>query len=117
MSITKQLAPEGMEQYFDRFNKRFLNYESTDAVDVEVLSPTLGDQVLADGAHLRGITYDPKRRSLELECDSGDLRAVEPREVWTVEDEDGFIRAIEIIRNDDTREVVRVRRLGVRRIE
>lgn len=117
MSVTKQLSPEGMEEYFDRFSKRFLKHETTNVADVEMVSLTLGDQVATDGAHLVGITYDPKRKSLELELESGDMRAYEPKEVWAVEEDDGFVRTIEIIRADDTREIVTVRRLAVRRAD
>jgi Family of unknown function (DUF5335) len=117
MSVTKQLSPDGMQEYFDGFSRRFLKYESTDVVDVEVLGMDLGDQVEAEGAHLVGISYDPHTRALEVELESGGLRAYQPKEVWTVEEDDGFIRAIEIVRDDDTREIVRVRRLGVRRAD
>lgn len=117
MTQTKRLTPEGMEEYFDRFNKRFLNYESTDVADVEVLSMELGDQVAANGAHLIGITYDPKGRSLEVELESGDMRSYTPKEVWAVEEDDGFIRSLEIVRDDGAKEIVRVRRQGVRRAD
>ena len=117
MSVTKRLSPDGMEEYFNRFNKRFLQSESTDVADVEVLSMDLGDQFAAEGAHLRGITYDPKTRSLEVELDSGDHRAFKPKEVWAIEDDDGFVRAIEIVRDDDASEIVRVRRIGVQRAD
>jgi Family of unknown function (DUF5335) len=117
MSVTKQLSPDGMQEYFDGFSKRFLKYESTHVADVEVLGMDLGDQVEAEGAHLVGISYDPHTRALEVELESGGLRAYRPKEVWTVEEDDGFIRAIEIVRDDDTREIVRVRRLGVRRAD
>lgn len=117
MSVTKRLAPEGMEEYFSRFNQRFLNRSSTEVADVEVLSGDLGDQVAAEGAHLLGITYDPKTKSLEVELESGDHRAIQPKEVWAIEDDDGFVRAIEIIRDDDASEIVRVRRLGVQRAD
>ena len=117
MSVTKQLSPDGMKEYFDGFNKRFLKYTSTDVADVEVLGAELGDQVAAEGAHLIGISYDPRTRALEVELESGDLRAYQPKEVWAVEEDDGFIRAIEIVRDDDTREIVRVRRQGIRRAD
>jgi hypothetical protein len=117
MSVTKRLSPDGMEDYFNRFNKRFLRNESSDVADVEVLSSDLGDQIAADGAHLLGITYDPKTRSLEVELESGDLRSYTPKEVWAIEEDDGFVRAIEIIRDDDASEIVRVRRIGVQRAD
>jgi hypothetical protein len=117
MPVTKRLSQDTMEEYFDRFNKRFLNLESTDVADVEVLGLDLGDQVESDGAHLIGITYDPGTHALEVALEAGDLRAYRPKEVWAVEEDDGFIRALEIVRDDDTSEIVRVRRLGIQRAD
>jgi hypothetical protein len=34
--------------------------------------------------------------------------------VWTAEEFDGFVKAIQIVREDGTREIARVNRLGVR---
>lgn len=113
MSLTTQLSSATMADYFNKFTKRYLVNESTDVVDVEVVSPALGDQVEASGAHLRGITYEPKRNALELELEAGDVRTFQPKEVWVVEEDNGFLRALEIVRQDDTREIIKVRRLGL----
>lgn len=117
MSITRRLSTDDMKEYFERFTKHFLTYETTDVADVEVVGTNIGDQVAATGAHLVGITYDPHRQSLEIELDAGDLRTYKPREVWAIEEDDGFIRALEIVRDDDVSEIVRVRRLGVQPVE
>jgi hypothetical protein len=106
-----------MQKYFEYFNKRFLLNESTDVADVQVVGRDLGDQVATEGVHLIGITYDPRTQSLEVELEAGDLRSYRPKEVWAVEETDGFIRALEIVRDDDTSEIVRVRRLGVQRVD
>ena len=115
MSSTRRLSTDDMKEYFDRFNKHFLSNESTDVADVEVIGPNIGDQVSASGAHLIGITYDPREKSLEIALDGGDLRTYKPKEVWAIEEDDGFIRALEIARDDVATEIVRVRRLGVQR--
>ena len=117
MSSTRRLSTDDMQEYFDRFNKHFLSRETTDVADVEVLGPNIGDQVAATGAHLIGITYDPKAKSLEIELEGGDMRTYTPKEVWSIEEDDGFIRAIEIVRDSETSELVRVRRLGVQRAD
>jgi hypothetical protein len=82
-------------------------------VDVEVLSMDWGDQFEAEGAHVFGITYDPKENALEFELEGGDHRIEKPKEVWTAEGIDGFVKAIEVVREDGTKEVARVNRLGV----
>jgi hypothetical protein len=110
---TKRVPNDQLKTYFDKFTRHFLLRESTNAVDVEVLAPDWGDQFAAEGAHLFGITYDPKDNALEFEIEGGDHRVTRPKEVWTAEEFDGFVKAIEIVRDDGTREVARVNRLGV----
>jgi hypothetical protein len=115
MPVTIQLSPAHMADYFATFTKRYLVNESTDVADVELLSPTLGDQPATTGSHLLGITYEPTRNALEVELESGDMRTYQPKEVWVVEEENGFLRAVEIVRHDDTRELIQVHRLGLRK--
>jgi hypothetical protein len=110
---TRRVPNDQLEAYFDRFTKHFLLRESTNAVDVEVLSQDWGDQFAAEGAHLYGITYDPKDNAIEFAIEGGDHRVTKPREVWTAEEFDGFVKAIEVVRDDGTREVARVNRMGV----
>ena len=64
---TKRVTNDQLETYFDRFTRHFLMRESTNAVDVEVLAPESGDQFEAQGAHLLGITFDPRSNALEFE--------------------------------------------------
>jgi hypothetical protein len=110
---TKKIPNDQLKTYFDKFTRHFLLRESTNAVDVEVLAPDWGDQFAAEGSRLFGITYDPGHSSLEFELEGGDHRVTKPREVWTAEEFDGFVKAIEIVREDGTREVARVNRLGI----
>jgi hypothetical protein len=65
---------------------------------------------------LLGITYDRKKDSLEFALDSGDHRVLDPGEVWVMEEPDGFVSAVEVVRPDGGREVVSVKRLGPRRV-
>jgi len=116
MSETKRITPDRMEQYFDGFSKRFLQKDGKLA-DVEVLGMDLGDQIEGEGVRLIGITYEPNTRELEVELESGDLRSFKPKEVWAIEEDDGFIKALEIVRDDDTKEIVRVRRQAIRRAD
>ena len=110
---TKRVPNDQLKTYFDKFTRHFLLRESTNAVDTEVLSPDWGDQFEAEGAHLLGITYDPKDNALEFEYEGGEHRIPRPKEVWTAEEQDGFVKAIEVVRDDGTREVARVKRLGI----
>jgi len=117
MTVTRGIPREQLGEYFAEFTRRFLRDGSPEAVDVEVLEPDWGDQVVAQGARLLGITYDRHTNALEFELDSGDHRVIEPEEVWTIEEADGFLSAVEVVRSDGTREVVSVKRVGLRRLD
>ena len=117
MAVTTLIEPERLAQYFDDFTKRFLRDGSPKAVDVELLEPDLGTQVAAHGPRLLGITYDRGSSALEFTLDSGDHRLYRPREVWTVEESDGFISDVEIVDAEGRKEVVSIKRVGLRRKE
>jgi hypothetical protein len=109
MSETKRISTDQLTRYFDAFSKRFLMADSPGSTDVEILGD-LGDQRIASGVRLLGVDYDPHTNALELELESGDHRAYRPREVWAVEESDGFISALQVVREDGEREVVNIRR-------
>ena len=115
MSNTKHIPEEQLEKYLDDFSRRFLMRGSQEFADVELIGPEIGDQVVASGVHLLGIDYDPHTRALEILLDGGDRRVYEPREVWTVEDSNGFINSIEVILADGTRQVMKIKQGGMRR--
>jgi hypothetical protein len=104
-------------RYFDAFTKRFLRDDSPEAVDVEVMDPEIGDQIGIQGTRLIGITFDPNTDALELALEPGDHRVYHPAEVWVVEEDDGFLSAIEVARPDGGHEVVSVKRGGLRRLD
>jgi hypothetical protein len=110
MPETKRIANDQLAHYFDAFSKRFLMDDSPESANIEILSPTLGDQHRASGVRLLGITYDKHTNALEVELDSGDHRTYKPREVWAVEEPDGFVSALDIVRSDGAREVVTIKR-------
>jgi hypothetical protein len=110
---TTRIPEDQLEQRFDKFTRHFLLRESTTVADVEIMSADLGDQFEAESIHLLGVTYDPKDKAIEFELDGGEHRVSHPKEVWTVEEPDGFIKTIEIVRDDDTREIVQVNRRGL----
>jgi len=115
--VTTQVPRERLTERFDEYTRRFLQNGSPEAVDVEVLEPDLGDQSVIEGARLLGITYDAHDDALEFELDSVTHRIEAPKEVWTVEEQDGLISAIEVVCSDGTRQVVSIKRVGLRKME
>ena len=121
MAAMRQVPREQLQAYFDAFSRRFLRDGSPEAADVEVVSRDLGDQIIAAGARLAGITYDPHADSLELSFEltidqTADHRMPSPKEVWVEEDDDGFVRSVEVVRRDGTREIVTIRKVGLQRV-
>jgi hypothetical protein len=113
MSVTTRIPEGRLAGYFEEFTKRFLRDEAPERASIELLSPE--GRAESEGERLLGITYDPHRNSLELALESGDHRVYDPREVWVVEDLDGFVSAIEIVRQDGAKEVVTIRRTPIER--
>ena len=116
MPVTRALSPDQLQRYFAEFTRRFLRDGSPEAADVEVLEPDLGSQIAIQGARLLGITYEPQSRVLELELDVGDHRIVDLFDVWTLEEQDGFLNSVAVIHQDGSREIVSIKRVGIRRL-
>ena len=114
MAITSRVPHEQLAHCFASFTKRFLRDGSPEAIDVEVIEPELGSQLAMHGVRLLGVTYDPSTDELDFAVETGDHRIYSPGEVWVIEERDGFISAVGVIRTDGTREVVSVRRVGLR---
>jgi len=109
MSATKRIPHDQLVQYFDAFTKRFLRDNTPEGVDIEVVAPDWGLQRAAQGLRLEGITYDTHSEALEFALDVGDHRVYKPQEVWAVEEPDGFISSIEVVRADGVKEIVVVK--------
>jgi hypothetical protein len=112
MGATKQIAREHWQSYFDAFAKRHLRSDARMAASIDVLSPTLGVEPEATSVRLDGIDYDPKGQTLEVQLEGLDHLVFYPAEIWVVEEDDGFITALEVVRTDGGREITRIARGG-----
>jgi Family of unknown function (DUF5335) len=112
MGTTRQIPPGEWTGYFEGLSRKFLAEDVIETVTVEVLSPTMGDQIEAQAVRLQGIDYDPTSRALEVWMEDLDHLAWEPTEIWVVEDDDGFPATLEIVRADGPRELLFFHRSG-----
>lgn len=113
MATTKQLPREQWHEYFDAFTKAFLMDPNPEAADIEIVSPELGDQLEAEYVRVIGITYDHKDNVLEVALENVDHLIYHPKEIWVMEEDNGFVSSIEVVRDDDTREIIRLRSVGI----
>jgi hypothetical protein len=112
MGTTRELPRAEWQGYFERFTKNHLDPGGDQAATVEVISPTLGDQFEASAVGLLGIDYDPKSKALEVLLVGVDHLIFEPRQIWVLEGDSGFLATLEVIRSDGTKEIIYVRRSG-----
>jgi hypothetical protein len=114
MSATKEIPRSEWESYFERFTQQHLKDEGGihKVAIVEVLSPELGDQFEATMLPLDGISYDPKSNALELALEGLDHLIFQPAEIWVVEEENGFVPTLEVVRSDGIREIVQLQQSG-----
>ncbi|QXD13768.1 DUF5335 domain-containing protein [Rhodocaloribacter litoris] len=113
MATTKQLPREQWKEYFDTFTKNFLRDPNPEAAVIELVSPELGDQVEADHVRVIGVTYDHKDNVLEVALEDLDHLIYNPKEIWVLEEDNGFVSSIEVVRDDDTREIIRLQSVGI----
>ena len=110
MNTTKQIPRQQWKEYFDRFTKKYLRDDRPEAATIELLSPTLGDQFEVEGVRLLGVSYDRKSDVLEVLLKNMDHLVFQPKEISAIEEGDGFLPGIEIVRGDGTKEVLTIRR-------
>ena len=112
MGATRLIPCEEWERFFNEYSRRFLSPsgEAEETAFIEVMSPTLGVEVEAAGVPLLGIAYDPKSNAFELVFANVDHLSYYPTEIAVLEEDDGFISALEITRIDGTQEIVQLQR-------
>jgi hypothetical protein len=112
MGTTRQLPRAEWKGYFDTFTREHLGSGAPEAATVEVMSPTLGDQFEVSAVRLLGLTFEPKSETLEVLLENVDHLVFQPKQIWVVEGEPGFIATLEVVRADETKEIIYIRRSG-----
>jgi len=112
---TRKIPENELEEFFANFTKNLLIRDTANRIDLEVLGGDLGDQFEAQNSGIFGITYEPKEKALEFELQAGDHRIMNPKEVWVAQDSFGFVKSIEVVTQDGTRQVATMKRGAVNR--
>lgn len=90
--------------YFDALSKELKSAQA----EVEIASLKLGDQVQANWLPLFGLVYDRKDDLIEVALDGIDHLINKPRDVY-VDEGEGLLASIEIIDDDDNRQIIKLR--------
>ena len=111
MGVTKQIPRDSWKSYFDGVEKQHIR-EGTASATIDLISAELGDQPEATQVLLQGIDYDPKSEVLEIQLKDLDHLVFQPAEIWVVEEDDGFVSALELVHPDGIREIMRIERIA-----
>ncbi|WSH69124.1 DUF5335 family protein (plasmid) [Rhizobium ruizarguesonis] len=74
-------------------------------VRIEIVGATLGDQVLAASSQLLGITYEPKKNTIEVFLPGLDHVIDHPKSI-SVEEDNGALVAMDIVDRSDQHQIV-----------
>ena len=112
MGTTRVIPCEDWEAFFDEYTRRFLRPfgEAQETAFIEVMSAALGVEVEVMGVPLLGMAYDRKSNAFEVLLANVDHLSYYPTEIAVVEEDDGFISALEVTRLDGTQEIVQLQR-------
>lgn len=110
---TRTLPREAWESYFSELFRKFFRDPNPEDATVELVSRELGDQVITDVARVIGITYDPKDNVLDVALEGLDHLIYRPKEIAVEERDDGFPEVISVVRDDGSRELIRLRSVGI----
>lgn len=113
MVSAKQLSREEWKRYFDGLTKQFFRDLNPEIAHVELISRELGDQVVTARGRVIGLSYDPRNNVLEIALEGLDHLVYRPREITVGERDDGFAEWVEVTRDDGSREIIRLRSVGI----
>jgi len=111
MATTKLIPFTERRDYFAQFTRCHLADGVPKAATIEVLPRTLGDQV-ATTARLVSLDFDPLLDRFAVLLEDLDHRVSCPVEIWVIEEDGGFISALDVICADGTQEILYLRRSG-----
>ncbi|MEZ2126212.1 MULTISPECIES: DUF5335 family protein [unclassified Sinorhizobium] len=98
---SRTLPPTEWQSYFARLSETAYGRQAR----IEVLGSALGAQVIAQSSSLVGITYEPKRNTLEILVEGLDHIIEKPKAISVLEDDEG-LRALEILDRDDRHQIL-----------
>jgi uncharacterized protein YuzE len=101
----QQIARENWHDFLEHFTRTIQGREA----EVEVVSDDFGDQRLAEGVRLLGLSYDARGDVLEVELENVGHRVAHPGTLFVDLAEAGGVIGIEIEGEDGVRNILRLR--------
>ena len=105
MPTLRTVPQSEWRQYFDRMSKALL---PGSRAEIEVASPDIGDQIVAEWIPMIGVTYDSKDDLLDVALERDDHLVYHPKDIVVEESAAGLL-SIAVTTADGTREIVRLK--------
>lgn len=99
---SKEISQTDWQAYFNKVTKSLANR----AASVEVTGFNVGDEMLAKGIMLQGLSYDAKNNLMEVSSEKFHHLIHSPKRIF-VSNEGGNIDSVEIIDGEETRHIIR----------
>lgn len=105
MATLRTVPRSEWRQFFDRMSKALLLGKWA---EIEVASPDIGDQIVAEWIPMIGVTYDSKDDLLDVALDRTDHLIYHPEEIVIEEGPEG-LSSIAVTAADGSRQIVRLK--------
>ncbi len=103
---TRKLERAEWRQYFDGVAKRLPSMR----VGVSILGDNIGVQLETENGALLGMSYDSNDEVFEVATSNIAHRVPKPKEIY-VREEGGRLSSVEVIAQDDTKQIIELRAL------
>lgn len=104
----KKLEKKQWEPYFDQFSKSYIRSKRNDYAEIQMLSDEAGLAFETEWVLLRGISYNPKDDSLEIDIEDLGHRIYHPQTIF-IDDNDEDISSLEIVETNGNKSIIELR--------
>jgi hypothetical protein len=101
---TRKLERSNWQSYFDEAAKRLPSMR----VGVSIIGDEIGVQPQSENGALIGISYDSNEQVLEVATPSISHRVSSPKDIY-VREESGMLASVEVIAEDDSKQIIELR--------
>ena len=101
---TRKLERSNWQRYFDEVAKRLPSMR----VGVSIIGDEIGAQPQSENGALIGISYDSNDKVFEVATPSISHRVSSPKEIY-VREEAGMLASVEVIAEDDSKQIIELR--------
>ncbi|WP_020403277.1 DUF5335 family protein [Gracilimonas tropica] len=105
----KKIEKKEWQPYFDNFSKKYLKDKKPEYVEIRILSKEIGEQPETKWMPLKGLSYDSRSDTFEVQVDGLNRVINHPQEIYVDEEKSGWILSFEVLEKDGTKNIIETR--------